>query len=59
MNKLLDKFLADPTLTNAKKLVVYLDRHPMAECVVMVHEAQYIAIARRMVELDKADRATA
>ena len=32
MLKLLETYLAKPTLTNAKKVVSHADRHPMVYC---------------------------
>jgi hypothetical protein len=48
MQKLLDKFMTDSSLANARKLVAYLHKHPMAECMTSVSERFEINIARKL-----------
>jgi|HubBroStandDraft_4_1064222.scaffolds.fasta_scaffold00045_54 hypothetical protein len=48
MTKLLDKFAAETNEANAVKVVVYLRKHPMSECMVSPRGAELIKLARQI-----------
>ena len=48
MKKLIEKFIANPTVTNAAALVRYLDKHPMAECMTTPEDRIIILNARNL-----------
>lgn len=50
MDKLIAKFEATGLLKDAIKLVQYLNRHMMAECMADTYQATWIQVARDMVE---------
>lgn len=49
MSKLIAKFRAVPSIDNAKRLVAYLDRHMMAECMATADDNAAIAQARALI----------
>ena len=50
MNKVLDAFIACNSLNNARKLVAYVNRHPMVMCMISEDHAGQVRNAERMVE---------
>ncbi len=46
MHKLIQAFIAKPTTENARKLVAYLNKHPMAEVTAGMVDRDMIAKAR-------------
>jgi hypothetical protein len=54
MDKMLTAFAKVPTLANARRLVSYLNKHPMAECFAISEaHVNLIAVARRTVQIAK------
>lgn len=50
MKKLVERFEKNTTIENAHKLIDYLDRHPMARCLVDTYQQTWIAIAEDMID---------
>lgn len=49
MTKLIQKFKDDQTIENAKKLVAYNSKHPMAICMVSQADAEIIKQAQALL----------
>lgn len=50
MRKLIDTFNRHRTVDNARKLLAYLDKHPMAICMAFDDDITIIGYARQMVD---------
>jgi hypothetical protein len=44
VNRLLNAFRADPTPSNRAKLQAYLNKHPMAVCLAMPAEQEFLRV---------------
>ena len=49
MEMLLNKFNADTSLANAKKVVVYGNKHPMSRCVLNAQQNALLSYAHEIV----------
>ena len=49
----LDAFIACNSLTNARKLVAHVNKHPMVLCMISEDHAGQVRNAERMVETDR------
>lgn len=45
MTKLIDKFVADSSIANAKKIVAYINKHPMAPCMLSIEQCAILNAA--------------
>ena len=50
MKKLVERFEKDSTIENAERLINYLDKHPMARCMVDTYQQTWIEIAQDMLD---------
>lgn len=50
MKKLIERFEKDSTIENAERLINYLDKHPMARCMVDTYQQTWIEIAQDMLD---------
>ena len=50
MKKLVADFEKNPTLKNARRLIDYIDRHPMAMTFADTYDYTWIEVAKDMVE---------
>jgi len=49
MQKLIEAFKANQTEANAKKLVTYNKKHPMASCILRLEDIQWLNVAELLV----------
>jgi hypothetical protein len=54
MNKLIQKYAADPSIKNAKALIVYLEKHSMAMTMASAEDSRLIRKANSQVLHDGA-----